>query len=110
MLFMMMFACVDKTTDTGIQETEFEYYTASTIITLEESGMEFEEGYLVRRTLDPSVDEIFEEFYSTIDDYCIKIPSGEITNLPYLRHIAAFGKPLMRRISIPRARKSFAKI
>ncbi len=24
-----------------------------------------------------------------------KIPSGEVTNLPYLRHIAAFGKPLI---------------
>ena len=73
MLFMMMFACADKATDTGIQETEYEYYTASTIITLEESGMEFEEGYLVRRTLDPSIDEIFEEFYSTIDGTLISV-------------------------------------
>ena len=35
--------------------------------------MEFEEGYLVRRTLDPSVDEIFEEFYSTIDGTLISV-------------------------------------
>jgi N-acetylneuraminate synthase len=25
----------------------------------------------------------------------VKIPSGEITNLPFLRHVAAFGKPLI---------------
>lgn len=25
----------------------------------------------------------------------VKIPSGEITNLPYLRHVAAFGKPVI---------------
>ena len=73
MLFMMMFACADKTADTGIQEKEYEYYTASTTLTLAESGIEFEEEYLVRRTLDPSIDEIFEEFYSTIDGTLITV-------------------------------------
>lgn len=26
---------------------------------------------------------------------CFKVPSGEITNLPYLRHIGSFGKPII---------------
>lgn len=80
MIFMMMFACADKTTDTGTQETEYEYYVASTLITLEESGMEFEEGYVVRRTLDPSIDEIFEEFYSTTDGTLVSVTLDVDTN------------------------------
>ncbi len=35
------------------------------------------------------------DFLASLGAECFKIPSGEITNLPYLRHIAAFGKPLI---------------
>lgn len=34
-------------------------------------------------------------FLASLGAEYFKIPSGEITNLPYLRHIAAFGKPLL---------------
>lgn len=35
------------------------------------------------------------DFLASLGAEYFKIPSGEITNLPYLRHIAAFGKPLI---------------
>lgn len=73
MIVAIIFACADKSTDTETLEIESEYYTASTLITLEESEMEFEEGYIVRRTLDPSIDEIFEEFYSTTDGTLVSV-------------------------------------
>lgn len=38
----------------------------------------------------PSID-----FLRELDIDRFKIPSGEITNLPYLRHAAAFGKPII---------------
>lgn len=38
----------------------------------------------------PSID-----FLRELDIDQFKIPSGEITNLPYLRHAAAFGKPII---------------
>jgi N,N'-diacetyllegionaminate synthase len=35
------------------------------------------------------------DFLASLGLSLFKIPSGEITNLPYLRHIGAFGKPLI---------------
>lgn len=35
------------------------------------------------------------DFLETIDIAAYKIPSGELTNLPYLRHIAKKGKPMI---------------
>ena len=35
------------------------------------------------------------ELLSTLDMPCYKVPSGEITNLPYLRRIGALGKPIL---------------
>ena len=34
-------------------------------------------------------------YLASLDAKRFKIPSGEITNLPYLRHIGAFGKPVI---------------
>ena len=62
MMLVVLMACGEK-----LPETEYEYYEASSLIVLEESGMEFEETYIVRRTLDHEASEIFEEFISTID-------------------------------------------
>lgn len=35
------------------------------------------------------------DFLASLDVRLFKIPSGEITNLPYLRHIGQFGKPII---------------
>ena len=35
------------------------------------------------------------DYLASLGAECFKIPSGEITNLPYLRHIGGFGKPVM---------------
>ena len=35
------------------------------------------------------------DFLNELGMDCIKIPSGEITNLPYLRHIGGLGKPVI---------------
>lgn len=35
------------------------------------------------------------EYLATLGAERFKIPSGEITNLPYLRHVGGFGKPLI---------------
>ena len=35
------------------------------------------------------------DFLESLDVNVFKIPSGEITNLPYLRHIGRFGKPVI---------------
>ena len=35
------------------------------------------------------------DFLASLGAERFKIPSGEITNLPYLRHVGAFGKPLI---------------
>lgn len=35
------------------------------------------------------------DFLSSLDPELFKVPSGEITNLPYLRHVASFGKPII---------------
>lgn len=35
------------------------------------------------------------QFLADIGQECFKIPSGEITNLPYLRHIGHYGKPVI---------------
>lgn len=66
MFFLMsLFACSDKEGST--QEPSVNHYEAISLITLEESGMEFEEGYWVRRTINPDENTIFEEFVSSID-------------------------------------------
>ena len=62
MIVLLWFGCREK-----VLETEYEHYEASSVIVLEESGMEFEERYIVRRTLNHEEAEIFEEFISTID-------------------------------------------
>ena len=62
MVLLLWFGCSEK-----VLETEYEHYEASSLIVLEESGMEFEETYIVRRTLNHESSEIFEEFISTID-------------------------------------------
>ena len=64
-VLMILFACFDKGEE--LQETSVQHYEANSLITLEESGMEFEEGYWVRRTMNPSENSIFEEFVSSID-------------------------------------------
>jgi N,N'-diacetyllegionaminate synthase len=35
------------------------------------------------------------DYLASLDAGRFKIPSGEITNLPYLRHVGAFGKPVI---------------
>ena len=35
------------------------------------------------------------DYLASLGADCFKIPSGEITNLPYLRHLGAFGKPVI---------------
>ncbi|MFK7800624.1 MAG: N-acetylneuraminate synthase [Anaerolineae bacterium] len=40
-------------------------------------------------------DELSADFLNEIDVPVFKIPSGEITNLPFLTHVARFGKPLI---------------
>lgn len=64
-VLMILFACSDK--GEGIQEASVQHYEASSLITLEESGMEFEEGYWVRRTMNLVDNHIFEEFISSMD-------------------------------------------
>lgn len=34
-------------------------------------------------------------YLASLGAECFKIPSGEITNLPYLRHVGGFGKPII---------------
>jgi len=34
-------------------------------------------------------------YLASLGAECFKIPSGEITNLPYLRHVGGFGKPVI---------------
>tara|TARA_Y100001954_G_C15533300_1_gene465242 strand:+ start:113 stop:622 length:510 start_codon:yes stop_codon:yes gene_type:complete len=65
MFVLMILACSDKGEE--LQEPSVQHYEASSLITLEDSGMEFEEGYWVRRTMNPSENSIFEEFVSSID-------------------------------------------
>ena len=40
-------------------------------------------------------DEKSVDFLAELGLNCFKIPSGEITNLPYLRHIGRYGKPVI---------------
>lgn len=68
-LWFMVFACTqakneDTATDSNIL---MEYYQAETVITLESNQMQFDEGYLVRRSLDVEHATIFEEFFATAD-------------------------------------------
>lgn len=35
------------------------------------------------------------DYLASLDTEFFKIPSGEVTNLPYLRHVGSFGKPLI---------------
>ncbi|MDC1036194.1 N-acetylneuraminate synthase [Alphaproteobacteria bacterium] len=35
------------------------------------------------------------DYLASLGFECFKIPSGEITNLPYLRHVGGFGKPVI---------------
>jgi len=52
----------------------------------EKQGIEF---------MSTAFDEVSLEALSRLDLERIKIPSGEITNLPYLRHVARMGKPVV---------------
>lgn len=79
-LFLMtsLIACSEEKEEDRNEAAEeegmqYEYYDASTLITLESSGMEFEEFYLVRRKLDLAESEIFEEFYSTDDGTLVSV-------------------------------------
>ena len=40
-------------------------------------------------------DEASADLLASLDVEAFKVPSGEIVNLPYLRHLARFGKPLV---------------
>jgi N-acetylneuraminate synthase len=40
-------------------------------------------------------DEVSADFLSDLDVAVFKIPSGEITNLPFLKHVARKGKPMI---------------
>lgn len=40
-------------------------------------------------------DELSADLLAELDVAVYKIPSGEITNLPFLRHVAQFGKPMI---------------
>jgi len=40
-------------------------------------------------------DEEAADMLETLDVVAYKTPSGELTNLPYLRHVARFGKPMI---------------
>lgn len=67
-VMMVLWGCSEKIEDTE-QEPAIveEYYQASTVIVLEESGMQFDEGYWIRRTHNEINSEILEEFFSSID-------------------------------------------
>lgn len=45
--------------------------------------------------LSTAFDEDSLDFLVTLGIPLIKVPSGELTNLPYLRHVARFGKPVV---------------
>ena len=62
---ILFFACSEKTE--GLPEITIHHYDATSLITLEESGMEFEERYWVRRTSNPDERTILEEFVSGIN-------------------------------------------
>ena len=64
-ILVILFACSEKGEDP--QEVSVQHYEASSLITLEESGMEIEEGYWVRRTMNLGDNQIVEEFVSSID-------------------------------------------
>ena len=51
-----------------------------------EMGIEF---------LSTAFDEESADFLAGLGMRCFKIPSGELTNLPFLRHIGAFGRPVI---------------
>ena len=73
-----LIGCSEEKTDETeeIQEVEgvvYEYYDAYSLITLEHSGMQFEETYIVRRGLNLDDSQIYEEFYSTIDGTLITL-------------------------------------
>ena len=47
------------------------------------------------RFLSAPFDEESADFLATLGVDALKIPSGELTNLAFLRHVAAFGQPLI---------------
>ena len=66
-----MAGCLEKKeteqTANNDEYNNYEYYDAQSLITLANSGMSFEETYIVRRSFDLAAAQIYEEFYSTID-------------------------------------------
>ncbi len=45
--------------------------------------------------LSTGFDESSIDFLASLGQCLFKIPSGEITNLPYLRHVGSYGKPII---------------
>tara|TARA_B110000037_G_scaffold209560_1_gene258854 strand:+ start:67 stop:597 length:531 start_codon:yes stop_codon:yes gene_type:complete len=75
-LFLMfgLIACLENGNEESEEQgIQYEYYDASTLITLENADMEFAESYLVRRSLCTIESEIFEEFYSTDDGTLVSV-------------------------------------
>jgi len=119
------FNLIDAAADTGVDIVKFQTFSAERLVTKtavkaayqENSSPEFASQYDMLKALEFGHDEFYKlkakcisrdieflttgfdisdlEFISKIDLARFKIPSGEITNLPYLRYIGKLGKPVI---------------
>ncbi len=116
---------VEAASDAGADAIKFQTFTADNLITVDTPKAQYqlqntgtkETQYDMIRSLELSYDthkelqdysksldimflssafdEQSSDFLNSIDIPAFKIPSGEITNLPLLSHIAKYGKPLI---------------
>jgi len=116
---------IDAAADTGVNIVKFQTFSAERLVTKtavkaayqEKNSPEYDSQYDMLKALELSRDEFSKlkskcnsrdieflttgfdisdlEFIASIDLPRLKIPSGEITNLPYLRYIGKFGKPII---------------
>lgn len=116
---------IDEAATAGADMVKFQTFSADRLVTRNApkadyqnrttGSAESQSGMLTKLELTPEMHELLLahcrlkgiEFFSTgfdvgsLDYLCsiglsrFKVPSGEITNLPYLRHLASFGKPII---------------
>ena len=79
-LYLSILGCTEEKVEGDnpdeLEEVEgvlYEYYDATSLVVLENSGMSFEETYIVRRELDTNNSQIDELFYSTIDGTLVTV-------------------------------------
>lgn len=84
-----------QTQNTGTTESQFEMLKA---LELSESDHQAIVDRCRQREIvfmSTPFDEDSATFLNSLDMQVFKIPSGEVTNLPFLRHIAGLGKPII---------------